>query len=136
MFRTSISFYINTFCLQQNKRQFNSLSLGIILYSIFSGYPNYWHWAIILSIFIHHGEIVCWANSEIIHKVLWNFLLTQKVKWNKSAHAVGISHSKGIFHTQSVFQKSVRIYFTKKTTGKNLSFFWLPQLGSNQWHHD
>ena len=24
---------------------------------------------------------------------------------------------------QSVFHKSVRIYFTKKTTGKNLSFF-------------
>ena len=34
-FPTSISF------LQQNKRQLNSLPLVILIYSVFSGYPNY-----------------------------------------------------------------------------------------------
>lgn len=40
-----ICFPTNISVLQQNKRQLNSLPLVILIYSVFSGYPNYWHWA-------------------------------------------------------------------------------------------
>ena len=40
-----ICFPTNISILQQNKRQLNSLPLVILIYSVFSGYPNYWHWA-------------------------------------------------------------------------------------------
>jgi len=38
-----ICFPTNISVLQQNKRQLNSLPLVILIYSVFSGYPNYWH---------------------------------------------------------------------------------------------
>jgi hypothetical protein len=36
-----ICFPTNISVLQQNKRQLNSLPLVILIYSVFSGYPNY-----------------------------------------------------------------------------------------------
>ena len=66
--------------------------------------------------FVISGEIFCWRKMwKNDLRSLWNFLLAQKVKWNKSPHAPPrISHGETIFHARRAFHKSRQGFISLK----------------------